>query len=65
MIRYRAELLCTGCSENLFSIEVFYEPSYCHEATESLERKAKEQGWIRDKGDAHFCPACQVQRKAG
>ena len=64
MIRYRVELLCTGCGDPLLAIEVFYEPSYCHGATANLERKAKEHGWIK-AGDAHFCLQCQVQRKAG
>lgn len=63
MIAYRVELWCDGCPAH-------YEDSIVHDdqrAITGMERTltafAERDKWITD-GQAHYCPKCQVQRKA-
>jgi hypothetical protein len=75
MIVYRVELWCDGCKRKSHvrrrrrpstSLWLwYYEHAGLPDAVfQMIERAEQDDHWITD-GLEHFCPHCQVQRKAG
>jgi hypothetical protein len=65
MIVYRVELWCDGCMRSHVRSMRYHDRTKLTDAAYYvIERAELDHHWITD-GLEHYCPQCQVQRKAG